>query len=168
MKSSLSFLFLPPLCLIQQNHLVISTFKTSEKPTTLINSTASPWPKPSPLLKLHWPPSFPYTLTRYGLFSKEQAEWASNIQVMLDRHVNTHTHMCVVCPVLSCSVVSYSLWPHGCSLPGSSVHGDSPGKNTEVDCHALLQGIFPIQGWNLGLPHCRKILYRLRHQEAHE
>ena len=30
-----------------------------------------------------------------------------------------------------------------CSLPGSSVHGDSPGKNTEVDCHALLQGIFP-------------------------
>lgn len=46
------------LCLIQQNHLVISTFKTSEKPTTLINSTASPWPKPSPLLKLHYP-SFP-------------------------------------------------------------------------------------------------------------
>ena len=33
-----------------------------------------------------------------------------------------------------------------CSLPGSSVHGDSPGKNTGVGCHALLQGIFPIQG----------------------
>ena len=30
-----------------------------------------------------------------------------------------------------------------CSLPGSSVHGDFPGKNTGVDCHALLQGIFP-------------------------
>ena len=119
-------------------------------------------------LETSLPPSFPHTLTRYGLFSKEQAEWASKIQVILDRHVNTHTHMCVVCPVLSCSVMSYSLWPHGCSLPGSSVHGDSPGKNTEVDCHALLQGIFPIQGWNLGLPHCRKILYRLRHQEAHE
>jgi len=27
-------------------------------------------------------------------------------------------------------------------LPGSSVHGDSPGKNTGVGCHALLQGIF--------------------------
>ena len=30
------------------------------------------------------------------------------------------------------------------SPPGSSVHGDSPGKNTGVGCHALLQGIFPI------------------------
>jgi len=32
-------------------------------------------------------------------------------------------------------------WTTG--LPGSSVHGDSPSKNTGVDCHALLQGIFP-------------------------
>ena len=46
-----------------------------------------------------------------------------------------------------------------CSLPGSSVHGDSPDKNTRVDCHALLQGIFPTQGQNPGLPHCRRILY---------
>ena len=46
-----------------------------------------------------------------------------------------------------------------CSLPGSSVHGDSPGKNTGVGCHALLQGIFPTQGSNPGLPHCRCILY---------
>ena len=30
--------------------------------------------------------------------------------------------------------------PMDCSLPGSSVHGDSPGKNTGVDCHSLLQG----------------------------
>ena len=35
-----------------------------------------------------------------------------------------------------------------CSLPGSSVHGDSPGKNTGVGCHALLQGIFLTQGSN--------------------
>ena len=35
-----------------------------------------------------------------------------------------------------------------CSLPGSSVHEDSPGKNTEVGCHELLQGIFPTQGSN--------------------
>ena len=33
--------------------------------------------------------------------------------------------------------------PMDCSLPGSSVHGDSPGKNTGVGSHALLQGIFP-------------------------
>ena len=37
----------------------------------------------------------------------------------------------------------------GCGLPGSSVHGDSPGKNTGMGCHALLQGIFPTQGLNL-------------------
>ena len=37
------------------------------------------------------------------------------------------------------------------SLPGSSVHGDSPGKNTGMDCLALLQGIFPTQGSNLCL-----------------
>ena len=49
--------------------------------------------------------------------------------------------------------------PMDCSLPGSSVHRDSPDKNTGVGCHALLQGIFPTQGSNLGLPHCRQILY---------
>ena len=37
------------------------------------------------------------------------------------------------------------------SLPGSSVHGDSPGKNIRMGCHALLQGIFPTQGLNLHL-----------------
>jgi len=48
--------------------------------------------------------------------------------------------------------------------PGSSVLGDSPGKNTGVDCHTVLQGIFPTQGSNPGLPHCRQILYHLSHQ----
>ena len=33
--------------------------------------------------------------------------------------------------------------PLDCSLPDYSVHGDSPGKNTRVGCHALLSGIFP-------------------------
>ena len=56
--------------------------------------------------------------------------------------------------------------PMDCSPPGSSVHGDSPGKNTEVGCHALLQEIFPTQGWNPGLSHCRQILYHLSHEEA--
>ena len=49
--------------------------------------------------------------------------------------------------------------PVACSPPGSSVHGDSPGKKTEVGCHALLQGTFPTQGLNPGLPHCGQILY---------
>ena len=51
-----------------------------------------------------------------------------------------------------------------CSPPGSSIHGDSPGKNTGVGFHALLQGIFATQGLNPGLLHCRLILYHLSHQ----
>ena len=41
--------------------------------------------------------------------------------------------------------------PMSYSLSGSSVHGDSPGMNTGVGCHALLQGIFPTQDSNLSL-----------------
>ena len=54
--------------------------------------------------------------------------------------------------------------PMSCSPTGSSVHGDSPGKNIGVGCHALLQGFFPTQGLNPGLPHRRQILYYLSHQ----
>ena len=54
--------------------------------------------------------------------------------------------------------------PMDCSLPGSSVHGDFPGKNTGVGCLALLQGIFLTQRSDPGLPHCRQILYHLNHQ----
>ena len=53
--------------------------------------------------------------------------------------------------------------PMDCRPSGSSAHGDSPGKNTGVGCHALLQGIFSTQGSNPGLPHCRWILYCLSH-----
>ena len=66
--------------------------------------------------------------------------------------------------MLSHSIVSGSLQPHRLPQPGSSVDGDSPGRNTGVGCHALLQGIFPTQGWNPGLLHCRLILYHLSHQ----
>ena len=41
---------------------------------------------------------------------------------------------------------------------------DSPGKNSGVGCYALLQGIFPTQRLNLGLPYCRQILYQRSHQ----
>ena len=50
--------------------------------------------------------------------------------------------------------------PSDCSPPGSSVHGDSPGKNNGVACHALLQGIFLTQGSNpclLRLLHCQDL-----------
>ena len=57
------------------------------------------------------------------------------------------------------SVVSDSLPPHG--LYSS---WNSPGQNTEVGSYCLLQGIFPTQGLNSGLLHCRQILYQLSHQ----
>ena len=41
--------------------------------------------------------------------------------------------------------------PMDCSPPSSSVHGDSLGKNIDVGCHDLLQGIFLTQGSNLSL-----------------
>ena len=41
---------------------------------------------------------------------------------------------------------------------------NSPGQNTGVGNLSLLQGIFPTQGSNPGLPHCRQIPYQLSHQ----
>ena len=58
--------------------------------------------------------------------------------------------------------------PMDCSQPGSSVHGDSPGKNTGVGCHSLLQGIFLNQGLNLGLLHCKQIVYQLSHRPLYQ
>ena len=57
------------------------------------------------------------------------------------------------------SVVSDSLRPHGLYSPWNS-----PGQNTGVGSHSLLQGIFPTQGSNPGLLHCRQILYQLSHK----
>ena len=56
------------------------------------------------------------------------------------------------------SMVSESLWPHGVYSPWNS-----PGQNTEVGSLSLLQGIFPTEGSNPRLPHCRQILYQLNH-----
>ena len=75
---------------------------------------------------------------------------------------NTFTYVYVLCLVAQlCPTLPN---PMDCSPPGSSVHGDSPGKNTGVGCLALLQGIIPAQGSNPGLPHCRQILWHLSHQ----
>ena len=48
-----------------------------------------------------------------------------------------------------------------CSPPGSFVHGILEARTLEVDSHSLLQRIFLIQELNLGLLHCRQILYHL-------
>ena len=56
-------------------------------------------------------------------------------------------------------VVSDCSRPHGLYHPWNA-----PGLNTGVGSHSLLQGIFPTQGSNPGLPHCRRILHQLSHQ----
>ena len=78
-------------------------------------------------------------------------------------------HLSLLCCVELCCDKSLQLCltlcdPMDCSPPGSSVHGNSPGKNTGVGSHALLLGIFPTQGSNPGLLHCRQILYHMSHQ----
>ena len=51
-----------------------------------------------------------------------------------------------------------------CSPPRLLGPWDFPGMSTGVGCHFLLQGIFPNQGSNTGLPHCRQMLYHLSYQ----
>ena len=68
------------------------------------------------------------------------------------------------CAVLSRPVMSSSLRPHGLQPTRLLCPWDSPGKNTAVGCHALLQGIFPTEGLNPGLLHCRWILYQLSYE----
>ena len=52
-------------------------------------------------------------------------------------------------------------WTVACQVPLSMT---SPGQNTGMGSHSLLQGIFPTQGSNPGLPCCRQISYQLNHQ----
>ena len=68
---------------------------------------------------------------------------------------------CVCLVTQSCPILCDHM---DCGPPGSSVHGDSPGKNIGVGCHALLQGIFPTHRSSPGLPHYRQIPYHLSQQ----
>ena len=68
------------------------------------------------------------------------------------------------CAVLSHTVLSAFLQPYGLLPARLPCPQNSPGKNTGVGCHALPQGIFPTQGSNQSLFHCRQILYHLSPQ----
>ena len=75
--------------------------------------------------------------------------------IALARWTFVHFPVCMPAKSLLCD-------PTDCGLPRSSVHGDSPGQNTGVGGHTLLQGIFPPQGSNphlLCLLHWQQILY---------
>ena len=76
-------------------------------------------------------------------------------------YTHIHAYVCV-----SCSVVSDPLRPHGLQPIRLLCSWNFPGKNTGVGSHSLLQGIFPTQGSNLGLQHCREIHYCLSYQRS--
>ena len=56
--------------------------------------------------------------------------------------------------------------PHGQLPASSSVHGILQARILEWVAIPFSRGIFPTQGLNLGLPHCRQILYHLSHQRS--
>ena len=72
-------------------------------------------------------------------------------------HTNKHT-----CPH---SYYSGTMSPFLCIWPEIDITNPWNGSHKlTAKCHFLLQGIFPTQGSNLGLPHCRQMLYHLSHQ----
>ena len=88
--------------------------------------------------------------TRNDSYLQKLSEKAAVINLMnMQRKSESGSH----------SVVSNSLQPHGLDSPWNS-----PGQNTGAGSHSLLQSIFPTQGLNPGLPHCRQILYQLSHK----
>ena len=96
-----------------------------------------------------------------SLFSYAQNEEKKTQSVLVPNQCKDglYAMLCLVaqlCPTL-CDPMDYRPTRLLCSC-------NSPGKNTGVGCHALLQGIFATQGSNPGLPHFRWILYQLCHQ----
>ena len=111
-----------------------------------------PWDHESPLL--HWrnlrqhlrgPMPGPWGTKAWLGCGSTAHIMKSPAQSLLSVHLITE-----LCPTLCDSM--------DCSPPGSSVQGETPGKNTTVGCHGLLQGVFPTPGLNSGLPRHRQIL----------
>ena len=103
---------------------------------------------------------------QFLLYSSASWEWEQLSNRLLLRF---NKIMSVVSNAVLCLLAQLCLtlcYPMDCSPPGSSVHWDFPVKNTAVGCHSLLQGIFPNQGSNPGLPHCRWILYHSAIRES--
>ena len=82
-------------------------------------------------------------------------------QPMLNTYYTYLPLLYILLCVFSLSVMSRSMWPRGLKPARLLCPWNSPGKNTATGCHSLLQGVFLTQGSNLGLLHCRQILYHL-------
>ena len=82
-----------------------------------------------------------------------------NVQALHHFGFSQSIYFCSNTSVCSCSAVSGSLRPHGLQSARLLCPWDSPDKSTGVGCHFLLQGIFPTQGRNPRLLHCRRMFY---------
>ena len=99
----------------------------------------------------------------------DRGPWSATVHGLSKSRTRLILHICILSTVyMKESKVAQSCltlcnpWTIACTrlLP----QWDSLGKNTGVGCHFLLQGIFPTQGSNPGLAHCRQTLYCLSHQ----
>jgi len=100
------------------------------------------------------------TLAGYGPWGHKRV--GRGLSTKQQQQVENHKVMKKV--TVSSSVMSNSLGSHGLLAHQAPLSMNSPGKNTGVGCHFLLQGIFLTQVLNPGLLHCRQILYHLSHQ----
>ena len=91
-----------------------------------------------------------------GILQARILEWVAMASSRLCICAFVHIHLY---EIESCPVMSDSLWSQGLHSPWNS-----PGQNTGVGSVSILQGIFPNQGSNPGLLHCRQILYQLSHK----
>ena len=78
------------------------------------------------------------------------------------KHLRLPLHSVCVCMLVPQS--RPTLTPQGLKPARVLCPWVSPGNNTGVGCHALLQGSFPTQGSNPGLLYCKQIIYRLNYQ----
>ena len=161
------------------NHRLIHTYSETWTKTAATSSCRF---KKVLYLKVYNELRFPYSSTRntFSNWNKPNKITFSPFPLKLDHSAPKWIKMlligkennsslgrnCAVCVKLL-SHVWLSLHPMDCSPPGSSIHRDSPGKNTGIGCHALIQGIFPTHRSNPGLLHCRQILYCPSHQGGH-
>ena len=88
------------------------------------------------------------------------AKWQNSYSIKVFLQELQHLMMSKVLVTQSCP----TLQPHGLEPTRLLCAWDSPGKNTGMGCHSLLQGIFLTQGSNPGLLHFQQILYHLSHQ----
>ena len=126
---------------------VTSTVATEQSTTAICY--AGVWPS-----NLHWVPCYYPLINRVTVLT---------VDAMNYLHPGSPSRRLSPCcsntvKVKSLSRVRLFAIPMDCSLPGSSVHGNFPGKSTGVGCHFLLQGIFPTQGLNPGLTPCGQTL----------